>query len=148
MDRTTFTEEPCREASEKFAHPKKINSKNVAVLATSNPNSDARKVARKLYHIRQKRDKFFRSGLFSDPAWDILLDLYMAEEDQKKIYITSACIAAGVPTSTGLRWITILIQNGYVERRDDPNDARRSFLALTDVARDALEALLVQFREA
>ncbi|MCJ2180546.1 MarR family winged helix-turn-helix transcriptional regulator [Novosphingobium album (ex Hu et al. 2023)] len=114
---------------------------------TLNKERNIKKIARKIYNIRQKRGIFFRKNLFGDPAWDIILDLYIAEEDEKEISITSACVAAGVPTSTGLRWITILIQNGYVDRHDDPADARRSYLRLTATARDSLEALLSQFSE-
>lgn len=108
-------------------------------------NENLKALARKIYDLRHKRDQFFHNGLFSDPAWDIILDLYISEADQKEISITSACIAAGVPASTGLRWITILIQNGHVERYEDSTDARRSFLRLTPSARDSLEALLSQF---
>lgn len=97
--------------------------------------------AEKSYSLRRKRDKLFKDGLFSDPAWDILLDLYVAERSEKEIYITSACLAAGVPASTGLRWITILIQNGYVERREDQGDARRSLVSLTPHGRALLDSL-------
>lgn len=106
---------------------------------------DSRSTADMVYKLRRKREKIFSPGLFSDPAWDILLDLYAAEGTQKGISITSSCLAAGVPASTGLRWITILIQNGYVERREDPADARRSLVNLTTKARDALEALFDEF---
>lgn len=102
-------------------------------------------IAERLYQVRRKRDAMFKSGLFSEPVWDILLDLYIAEGEQKQISITSACLAANVPTSTGLRWITILIQNGYIERQEDRKDARRSFLCLTPAARQALESLFEQF---
>lgn len=97
--------------------------------------------AEKIYKLRRKRDALFNTGLFSDPAWDILLDLYVSEKAGKKICITNACIAAGMPASTGLRWISILDQNGYVERQDDPADAGRSLVHLTNTARNALQSL-------
>lgn len=144
MNRETLAEELRTDLPERlvqnFSQDTSANLIEISLTRNTNP----RKIARRIYNIRQKREQFFSSGLFSDPAWDIILDLYMAEEDKKEICITSACIAAGVPTSTGLRWITILIQNGYVERHDDPADARRSLLRLTDGARDTLEALLGQ----
>ncbi|WP_052223499.1 helix-turn-helix domain-containing protein [Novosphingobium malaysiense] len=102
-------------------------------------------MAAKLYRFRRQRDALFEAGLFSDPAWDLLLDLYAAEQSKKQVCITSACIAAGVPTSTGLRWIGILVQNGLVERHDDHADARRSYLLLTDKARNAMDALFARF---
>ncbi|WP_157080968.1 hypothetical protein [Novosphingobium naphthalenivorans] len=144
MNRETLAEELRTDLPERLVQNFSQDTSANLIETSLTRNTNPRKIARRIYNIRQKREQFFSSGLFSDPAWDIILDLYMAEEDKKEICITSACIAAGVPTSTGLRWITILIQNGYVERHDDPADARRSLLRLTDAARDALEALLGQ----
>lgn len=104
--------------------------------------------AENLYKLRRKRDRLFIPGLFSDPAWDLLLDLYVSEKARKKICTTSACIAAGVPASTGLRWINILVQNGYLQREEDPGDARRSLVSLTATARHALETLFEDSGEA
>lgn len=102
-------------------------------------------MAARLYRLRRQRDALFQPGMFGDPAWDLLLDLYVSEQEKKQICITSACIAAGVANSTGLRWISILVQNGYVERQDDPADARRAYLTLTAKARNALDTLFEQF---
>lgn len=110
------------------------------------PQPNYGNIARKIYNARRERDTVFKGDLFSDPAWDILLDLYTSEKSGQKISVTSACIAARVPTSTGLRWITILIQNGYVERQSDPSDARRSFLSLTPAAREGMEILFEQLQ--
>ena len=113
----------------------------VGDLSNSSKHYDC---AEKIYNLRRKRDRTFKQGLFSDPAWDILLDLYISERHKKEIYVTSACLAAGVPASTGLRWITVLIQNGYVERREDQADARRSLLSLTPLGRELLDSLFEQ----
>ena len=145
MNRKALTEE---QPFNSFKTPFPNSSNQIPVKRNKihhDQNENPRKIAKQIYDIRNKRGQLFGSGLFSDPAWDILLDLYLAEEDHKEISITSACIAAGVPTSTGLRWITILIQNGHIERYEDHADARRSFLRLTDTARDTLEALLSPF---
>lgn len=122
-----------------------IIEKNEGITAANNLQENAL-LSEKIYDIRRKREKLFGIELFSDPAWDILLDLYVSETRRKKIDVTSACIAAGVPASTGLRWIAILVQNGYVERREDPADARRSLVSLTPLARNKLETLLEQIR--
>ena len=86
----------------------------------------------KSYKKRRTRDKFFgTSNLFADPAWDILIDLFIAGEKGRAISVSSACIAAAVPSTTALRWVGILEQNGLISRRHDPNDKRRVFIALT-----------------
>lgn len=100
------------------------------------------------YKLRRKRAELFEAELFNDPAWDILLDLYVAERVRKNIPITSSCIASNVPASTGSRWIALLIQNGYIQQHDDPADARRSFISLTSAARAKLEILFGKVDEA
>ena len=54
-------------------------------------------VARKLVKQRQERRKVLSNELFSEPAWDILLDLFVAQADQKQVCVTSTCMATCVP---------------------------------------------------
>lgn len=81
---------------------------------------------------RAARGKLFQASLFADPAWDILLELFAAELECRRVKISSAGGAAAVPLTTALRWISTLRQQGLVERTDDSTDARRSFLNLTE----------------
>lgn len=88
--------------------------------------------ARSIYRGRRLRHRIFPDeSLFGEPAWDILLDLFIAEMDSKPLSVTAACIGAAVPTSTALRWIAILEERGFLSRNNDPADARRVFLRLT-----------------
>ncbi|MDE2442650.1 MAG: MarR family transcriptional regulator, partial [Betaproteobacteria bacterium] len=41
---------------------------------------------------RRLREEMFGSELFSDPAWDILLDLYTAEARGESVQISSLAI--------------------------------------------------------
>lgn len=92
------------------------------------------KSIRQVIRQRQNRQKILPGHLFADPAWDMLLDLAAAKSEGRKIAVTSLCIASGVPMTTALRWIGILIDEKLVERRGDPADRRRMFLELTDEA--------------
>jgi DNA-binding MarR family transcriptional regulator len=85
---------------------------------------------------RLERNSYFPGDLFSDPAWDMLLELYAAELGQVRVSVTGLCIASNAPTSTALRWISVLERKKLIERRPDPLDGRRFFLSLT---RDAVE---------
>lgn len=91
---------------------------------------------------RTRRATFFDEDLFADPAWDILLDLYQAELEQRRISVSSCCIAAKVPQTTALRWINRLLRQGMLERASDPLDGRRIFVALSDDASRAMYAFL------
>lgn len=98
-----------------------------------------------LYQIRRARDRIFSDeDLFGDPAWDILLDLVYAERDNKSVSVTSACMASSVPPTTALRWVTILENKGYIERRQDQLDGRRRYVMLTDRGRVLMNRFFAQ----
>jgi len=88
--------------------------------------------AKELYRIRRKRSKFFSNEMFGEAAWDILLTLYIAAEDDS-ITVSAAGAASGVPPTTALRWIAWLEQTGLIHRRHHPLDARMRFLTLTSL---------------
>jgi len=97
-----------------------------------------------LIQARRTRARYLTPELFADPAWDILLDLLRAEIAHERISVSSACIAAAVPTTTGLRWLKALEQHGLVVRQRDVHDARRTYVALS---KDTSMALRRYFRE-
>jgi len=89
-------------------------------------------LARQEYRQRRLRTLIFGDeSLFGEPAWDMLLDLFIAEQQGTRLAITSVCIGAAVPASTALRWISVLEHKGLVYRDDDASDGRRSFIRLT-----------------
>ena len=105
--------------------------------------------ARAIYRGRRLRAQLLGDeGLFGEPAWDLLLDLFIAEAEGKRLSVTAACIGAAVPTSTALRWIVILETRGLVRRENDPADARRVFLHLTDDGQRKLTAYFLQLQRA
>jgi DNA-binding MarR family transcriptional regulator len=97
-----------------------------------------------LIAARRKRARYLSPELFAEPAWDILLDLLRAELAGQRISVSSACLAGGVPASTGLRWLKALEQQGLVLRQFDPRDARRIFVALSANASVALRRYFVE----
>jgi DNA-binding MarR family transcriptional regulator len=87
---------------------------------------------REIIKLRRMRERFFPPDLFADPAWDILLDLKAAGQEGQHVSVSSLCIAAAVPPTTALRWITAMTDSGMLVRRQDPADARRVFIELSD----------------
>lgn len=87
---------------------------------------------RRLIRLRRMRDGYFPPELFADPAWDILLDLTAARLEGVAVSASSLCIAAAVPTTTGLRWIKGMAERGFLVRETDPKDARRVLVSLSD----------------
>ncbi|MDO6415162.1 winged helix DNA-binding protein [Sphingomonas sp. BIUV-7] len=72
--------------------------------------------------------------LFADPAWEVLLDLYIQQAEGRVVNISSACLATKVPLTTGLRWLNLLREGGLIERTADPHDRRRTLVSLTPEA--------------
>jgi len=93
---------------------------------------------RDLLRARRLRADFLPGDLFADPAWDMMLDLLAARLEQAHVSVSSLCIASAVPPTTALRWIRTLTDKALVERRADPHDGRRIFIALADDAADQL----------
>lgn len=101
------------------------------VSRTTDTGTDA-KMVREIIKKRRMRERFFEAELFADPAWDILLDLKAARLEGQNVSVSSLCIAAAVPPTTALRWITAMTESGMLVRRNDPNDARRIFIDMSD----------------
>ena len=94
--------------------------------------------AKLVYSVRRRRDAAAGvGGLFGEPAWDILLDVFIAQLSRCDIQVSSVCIEAGVPATTILRWLARLEQEGLIYRASDNVDGRRRYVRLTP-AGDAL----------
>ena len=90
----------------------------------------------------RSRREFFDGDLFGEPAWDILLDLYICEKKGERVSITAACLGAGVPETTALRWLKQLEKGGLLLREADRRDARRSFIRLSELGYAKMTAYL------
>src|SRR5690554_5333957 len=96
------------EAAAHPAHPPMLNGEE----------SD-RSWTRNLIDLCATRQNYFPEGLFSDPAWDMLLDLTYARLTGKRVSVSSLCIASRVPATTALRRISDLVFEGLVTRIRD-----------------------------
>lgn len=111
-----------RDRSSDFAAPPADDTGPVEISAAT---------VRGAIRARRMRDQFLPGDLFADPAWDMLLDLFAARLEGSSVSVSSLCIAAAVPPTTALRWITTLTDAGLLMRREDPSDRRRAFIVLT-----------------
>lgn len=89
-------------------------------------------IARKAAADRRRRSEIAGSGdLFGEPAWDILLNMFIAGCEGRRLTLPAVCSGAGAPESTALRWVTILEKRGMVVREGAPE---RAFLKLSGSA--------------
>jgi hypothetical protein len=102
--------------------------------------------ASQIYAARREVDKVFgMEGFATSPAWDILLDLYVAADSNREISITSACIGAACPPTTGLRWIQVLESMHLLTREQDSEDRRRVIVEITEGAKVKVARALSAF---
>lgn len=122
-----------------YSHPGKGEH---CVMAGHNSGDERARFVRE--HIRQRRMRadFFPADVFSDPVWDMLLDLYAAHYEGHAVSVSSLCIAAAVPATTALRWIKTMTGHGWLVRTRDEQDGRRVYVHLSDETRLKLDIYL------
>jgi CheY-like chemotaxis protein/DNA-binding MarR family transcriptional regulator len=111
------------------------------VEAKGDPSPVARKRAalNEFKNMRRMRAKLFPSELFSDPCWEMLLDLYDASLTSAEVTVTSLGVASGVPPTTALRRMEELHNHDLIVRVEDKNDKRRTIVRLSEGGLQAVE---------
>jgi hypothetical protein len=102
-----------------------------------------RMLARSMIAERRRFERHFDADLFADAARDILLDLFVAEEERKPVTVSSCCIAATVPATTALRYINQLKARGLVVTVPSLDDGRMTTVRLTAKAREQMVGYLL-----
>lgn len=100
--------------------------------------------ARALISDRKRRARFFGRGMLGEPAWDMLLRLYVAEKGL--LTIRDLIVMTEEPKTTALRWISYLENKGFVRRRPDSVDRRLIDIELLDRGRELLDAYFSEAR--
>lgn len=96
-------------------------------------------IAADALRFRRQRSLFFAKAMFGEPAWDILLVLYVGEGMGELRTVNQASELAGVAPTSAKRWIEYLEQNQLVTRRTHDKDSRRILLELTGRGRAGLD---------
>jgi DNA-binding MarR family transcriptional regulator len=88
-------------------------------------------IASSIYASRVRRTELFARSLFGEPAWDMLLILFIAKARGERLSTTDLSSRANTPHSTGLRWIGRLQKHGLLTRERDTADSRVMWVGLT-----------------
>jgi len=86
---------------------------------------------------RRLRYKVLPEGMFGEPAWDILLNLYV-EQDGARVTLAELTRILAFPGSTLLRWFNYLEDRGLVRRIEHTTDQRSFYPQLTSKGVDAI----------
>lgn len=93
-------------------------------------------MAKAKIRARRRRQELFPGIQVADPAWDLLLELYVNCAENRRISVTGLGLGANVPGATVLRWLAMFQETGLIVREPDPLDRRRIWVRLTDLGTD------------
>lgn len=96
--------------------------------------------------VRRGREALFGRHLFSDPAWDVILELYAARLAKRRMSASDLARAIGAPASVIERWISTLIEARVV--RSDPDETQELTIMLTEDGAAKMERLVNQWTSA
>lgn len=101
-------------------------------------------LAKQIRLARTARNAILNDSLFGEPAWDILLSLYVAMHEGYRMNVSAVCNESGVGDTTALRWIDRLIELGLVRRHRNSLDNRSSFVELADEGMRKMDDILAK----
>ncbi len=127
-----------------------LDAKSAATLPEADPGRGVSNLgmAEGILASRRLRDDLFGAEMFADPAWDMLLHLFVSGEQGNLVPVSSLCAASAVPQSTALRWIDTLANAGLLDRQLDSKDGRRILVGLTTEAANLMRLHMRRTRAA
>jgi len=120
--------------------PTMAGSGKVKAAEDAGPVARKRAALGELKTMRRLRSQYFPAELFSDPCWEMLLDLYDASLAGAEVTVTSLGAASGVPQTTALRRMETLQGHDLIVRTEDKADKRRTIIKLSDMGMQAVES--------
>jgi DNA-binding MarR family transcriptional regulator len=99
-------------------------------------------LSRRIFEFRRRRAEVFGKGMFGEPAWDMLLALYMEASSGPKVTVGRLSEMTDTAQTTAIRWLDYLENHGLVRREPHPTDRRAVRVELTGKGRSALDELL------
>lgn len=98
--------------------------------------------ARIVLGCRKLRDRYFNPVMFGEPAWDILLLLYISEYSASRPTLTTLSEWIDAPVTTVMRWVDFLEEERLAERQGQPAGGRNAHVGLLEKGRAGLESYL------
>lgn len=113
-----------------------------AERAVASHDGDLAEFARQTLIGRAQRNRYFDPVLFSNPAWDILLNLYVAAAEGRALDVLDCCSTSAVPQGVALYWLSYLKQEEMVVEVPAARRPRQTLISLSDQAQRAISAYL------
>jgi len=134
------------------AHPEALSDKHpFSVLPSSvqpeetsaneEPSDALLERAESILRVRRTRERLFCRAMIGEPAFDLLLCLYV-RSGQKESSLTSLASAAGIPNSSATRWVRYLVDKGFVEVTESRSDRRATCVQIKPFGRAVMDEFL------
>jgi DNA-binding MarR family transcriptional regulator len=107
-----------------------------------------RRYADQIRHSRDLRHKSFDRNLFGEPAWDILLTLYVIDADQRRLSTRDLSKHANLALTTALRWLDYLEEQDLITRKTNTFDRRVVYVEISGKGRAAMDHYLAEMHDA
>jgi DNA-binding MarR family transcriptional regulator len=104
--------------------------------------------ADQIRHSRDLRHRSFDRNLFGEPAWDILLTLYVIDADQRRLSTRDLSKHANLALTTALRWLDYLEEHDLITRKTNTFDRRVVYVEISDKGRAAMDHYLAEMHDA
>ena len=98
--------------------------------------------ARQARQLRATMSAFLPGDLLVDPAWDMMIDLFIASGTGQALCVKDLTLLSGESPASAMRRIDRLQQASLLHRHADPMDHRRVHVSLTDTGHSAMAAML------
>jgi DNA-binding MarR family transcriptional regulator len=105
---------------------------------------ELRDLAIRIIRARRARVPAFNKSMFGEPAWDMLLELYINKDIGARHSVGRLCELSGEPPTTALRWLDYLEKEKLVGREPNPTDRRTEFVEMTEKGRSAMAEYLFE----
>jgi hypothetical protein len=106
-------------------------SRDLAFPAEQESGEDLAACANGLLRALAEQPDFGARDILFNPAWQLFLELFVAQLEQRPVPVTNACLSLGTAQTTALRYLTDLERRGLIASVADPADGRRRLLRLT-----------------
>ncbi|WP_380783937.1 MarR family transcriptional regulator [Sphingomonas sp. R86520] len=98
--------------------------------------------ARQARRLRATMSAFLPRDLLVDPAWDMMIDLFIAVATGERLHVKDLILMSGESVASAMRRIDRLQHATLLTRHPDPIDHRRVHIGITAKGQAAMAAML------
>lgn len=100
--------------------------------------------ARSLYRQRRARDALFAPELFGEPAWDLLLTLYIARCEGHCLSMPALSLSVNLPLADASEWVRTLEASRLIQKDSPTKVNEPARVCISDAGFHTITTVLLQ----